>query len=140
MDQVRLAQMSLECLLKVLTCSNCSAVVAAPWCDVSAVLSDRELSSEADGDWIYLKLVKELSITGHTVLIKWARQSVVDTDNPPTDNESANLREVQAFGVKESGERSSDYNWSIGVMASGLVNDEGAFAEFKGFKFKYLDE
>lgn len=99
---------------------------------MSAVPSDRELSSEAGGDWIYLRLVKELSITGHTILIKWARQSIVDTDNPPTEDELANLREVQAFGVKENGERSHDFNWSIGVMVSGLMNDEGAFAEFKG--------
>ncbi|OXB38070.1 hypothetical protein J007_02124 [Cryptococcus neoformans] len=116
-----------------------NAVVAAPWCDVSTVPSNRELSSEASGDWIYLKLVKELSITGHTILIKWSQQSIVDIDNPPTEDELANLREVQAFGVKENGERSDDFNWSIGVMVSGLMNGEGAFAEFKGFKFKYLD-
>lgn len=115
----------------MLTCSICSAVVAAPWCDVSTVPSNRELSSEASGDWIYLKLVKELSITGHTILIKWSQQSIVDIDNPPTEDELANLREVQAFGVKEDGERSDDFNWSIGVMVSGLMNDEGAFADRK---------
>lgn len=88
---------------------------------------------------LYLNLTKERSITGHTILIRYAERDKPDVWNPPDEREMANLREIQAFGVNDRAERSTDYKWAIGVMVSGLMNEEGARGEFEGFRFTYLD-
>lgn len=88
---------------------------------------------------MYLRLVKELTITGHTILIRWMHAKTPFSNKRPTDEQIANLREVQAFGVRDDGERSTDTQWAIGIMVSGLMNLEGAVGEFEGFSFRYLD-
>ena len=93
----------------------------------------------ADGDWVYIRLTKELTITGHTILIRWGKSVRPILDRRLSDGEIWNLREVQAFGVNDSGKRSTDTKWAIGVMVSGLMNDNGAVGEFEGFSFRYLD-
>lgn len=115
-----------------------SAVVCAPWSDVSAVNAPRPLSSTADGAWTYLELTKERSITGHTILIKWAVRPKPDLTNLPVED-LYNLREVQAFGVDSSGKRTNPKRWYVGPMVSGLSNEVGARAEFEGFWLRYLD-
>lgn len=115
-----------------------SAVVATPWCDVSTCKSYQELSLHRNGKWVYLELVKERTITGYTILIRWAARDEPTLDDLPCDD-LYNLREVQAFGVNDQGVRSGDKEWFIGPMVSGLMNDQGAVAEFEGFHFDYLD-
>jgi hypothetical protein len=103
------------------------------------VLSEKELSRKKRGEWVYIRLTKERSITGHTILIRWMKAATPITHRRIEDSELANLREVQAFGVKDDGSRSDDAAWKIGVMVSGLMNPDGAVGEFEGLGFRYLE-